>query len=298
MRFFSQSPGAVIPAFCQRTVLLVLSVALCGSLFLPAQPAQRERELSKSTLPTTEADGAETLRLFRAQRIVGDYAFDLSLRHYPRRAPAFETTGQLLGTWNAVAGGPRMRLRLADGREVLLQGGPQAEAWQREHKGDDWHELLPDAWFEPLAADMLYTPFDLLMPYVWWEEYRYLGRDRSRGRTTEVFLLYPPENLRRAWPRLGAVRMELDAQFNALVRVQLLGVQGEPWRRLQVVSFQQFEEQWLLKSVEAFDVESRAKTRLQIEAVALDLELEAALFVPGATATWPEEDRIAFQPLP
>jgi hypothetical protein len=128
------------------------------------------------------------------------------------------------------------------------------------------------------------APFDLQMSYLYWPEFVYEGVSKVRGRPADTFLLYPPEDARGAAGEFTAVRVYLDAQYEAPVQAEYLGADARPLKRVSVIDLKRLGEQWVVKSIDFRDEKSRDKTRFSLTAAAVGLDFSKALFTPGMLA--------------
>lgn len=257
---------------------------LCFSLpGLDAQPRGKRLLPRYVTIePPDQAEGRHILEEFRQLGLPGDYYLELVLEVLPRRGARSEVPGRLWGGRNRQ--GPVSRLVLAppgpEPEERLLTAGG-AGIWYWCGDSPDQVEPLPvERLLTPLAGTTA-TPFDLQMPFVHWPNFVFEGPTKLRGRTVHAFLLYPPDDFAEAHPRVGGVRIYLDLQFHALMQAVVLDAAEQPLRRMTVLDLKKVEEQWIVKTIDLRDEQTRDKTRLRFTAAALGLELSPPLFTPA-----------------
>jgi len=231
-----------------------------------------------------QAEGERILDEFRRAGIAGDYWLAFELRVLPRKDPERTLTGRMLGTRGM--DGPLTRLSLPAGGEEhrwLIQNGPNPAAWswQGAVTGGTAKELSPADSFEPIAGTDL-TVFDLQMPFLFWTDFVFEGIARARGRPAHSVLLYPPTDMAAARPELTGVRVFIDTQFQALLAAELLGPKGAPVKSITVLDLKKSGEQWIVKSIDVRNHQTRDKTRFTVLAVALGLALPAGVFDPAA----------------
>jgi len=267
---------------------------LAWGLALPAM-AQSTRELPPS-LPAgiDPAEGTARLAAFRQARLQGDFCLRFELVHIPRRGDESTYDGVAWGTWNAQGPLTRFQLRPAAANagdepdpekrdattwEWLVQNGPDPKIWVLAPGAKVASELPPGSWHAPLFPGLVYTPFDLLMPFIFWTKFEYDGPERVGGRVADAYVMLPPDGA-----EAGPVRVALNREFNALVRAEQLDAARQPGRELDVLSFQNVQGQWLPKSLDLLNVAGRDKDRFAVTAAALNLQLAPALFDPGQLA--------------
>jgi hypothetical protein len=227
-----------------------------------------------------QEDGARILRGFRSMGIAGDYFLEFRLRLMPRRGAEVKEGGRLWGTRNALGPIQRVELGQAGVKGLwLIQNGVEPVVWQS--KADGTANLIPnEKLFLPLLAGADLTPFDLQMPYLYWEDFVFEGVSRIRGRPAHTFLLYPPADYLATDSELVGVRVKLDTQFNALVQSELIGTDGRPYKTMSVLELKKAGEQWMVKTIDLRDERTRHKTRFEITGVALEQDFSPVIFSP------------------
>lgn len=237
-----------------------------------------------------QTEGAQVLAAFRNVGIHGAYWLKFELRVMPRKGDERVLNGEMFGTQGA--DGPLTRLAVDDPAKTggghrqlyLLHGGARPAAWTcdaGEH-GATPHALRTDDWLQSVQGTDL-TLFDLQMPFLRWTDFVYEGVANVRGRPAHAFLLYPPESFVAATAREtapSAVRVFLDTQFSALTQAEWLDADGKPLKTVTVLDLKKIGEQWLVKSIDLRNHQTRAKTRFAVTAAALDLALSAEAFEP------------------
>jgi hypothetical protein len=255
-----------------------------GGLTLPARAQNRYRP-PPSFLQTGKPDqeqGRQILQQFRRQGIKGDYYLEFELRVMPPRGDERVLRGALWGSRHAdgpvsrvsiqpaAAGAPELRL--------LVQGGPAPELWRWNGEAGAAAERLGVAdLFTPVAGTDL-TPFDLQMPFLYWNDFVYEGLVRVAGRPAHQFLFYPPPELAARHPELTGVRVYLDTQYVALVQAELIGDGGRPLKAVSLLDLKKFDDQWLVKAIDLRDETTRRKTRFTVTAAALNQQFGPEVF--------------------
>ncbi len=236
-----------------------------------------------------QAEGAQVLAGFRNVGIHGAYWLKFDLRVMPRKGDERVLSGEMFGVQGP--DGPLTRLAVDDlsnqgGSHLqlyLFKGGAAPEAWEWNYgqRGITPSKMDADQLLAPVHDTDL-TPFDLLMPFLQWKDFVYEGVANVRGRPAHTFLLYPPAplqlpaNLAGAAP--AAVRVFLDTQFSAMTQAEWVDGEGKPIKAVTVLDLKKVGEQWLVKSIDLRNHQTRAKTRFTVTAAALDLTLPGELF--------------------
>lgn len=265
----------------RRILLLILGLLVFSAPLLNAQPKGRPRPQFIDPEQLDPGEGARVLEQFRTARLAGDYAFQFDLRHMPRNAASTTYQGTMWGTWlpdgRAVT---RVRLDTPAGPLRLLQVGGQPGEFYRQVDDQPVSELTGEAKFQPLVGEMTYTPFELQMPFLFWMDYTYEGTEKVRGRPAHYFLLYPPDDFQLT--EVGAVRVIIDADFNALLRAEILDPEGKPLKTFRINSFKKADDQWIVKEIDLLDERTRDKTRFTVRAAHVGMNLPTDFFTQEA----------------
>jgi hypothetical protein len=269
----------------------VCSLAFFLALAAAGQSRIRPEPHYAFTGSTDQAEGRRILTEFRQLGLAGDYALDFSLRVMPRRGDERTVSGRLYGTRNDV--GPLTLVEFPAGtegaRRVLVQNGPQSGVWTVPADDADAVAVGAAQLFAPLAGTDL-TPFDLQMPFLFWEDCVFEGVVSVRGRPAHRFLAYPPAEIAAARPALAGVRFYLDTQFSALVQAEELGPDQAPVKTISVLDLKRTQNQWIVRTIDLRDEATRNKTRFCVNAAALNLNLPRIVFSPAHLPVPPELD--------
>ncbi|MCX7713319.1 MAG: outer membrane lipoprotein-sorting protein [Chthoniobacterales bacterium] len=94
------------------------------------------------------------------------------------------------------------------------------------------------------------TAIDLSLSYLYWPNPRYLGQENVRSRPAHLIELNPP-NQKSPY---GVVRVWIDQQSGALLRMEGYDWDANLVKRFEIISAQKIQGQWFLKNmrVEAF----------------------------------------------
>ncbi len=138
--------------------------------------------------------------------------------------------------------------------------------------------LTGDELSEPLFGTDI-TPFDLQLPYLYWNDFIYEGVTRYRGRPTEVFILYPPVDEKDLYPGITGVRLYLDSQFNAMMQAAILDEKLEVVKELNLLEIRKVQESWIAKTIDVRRANG-LKTRFRVDAASIDNLWDARLLLP------------------
>lgn len=228
-----------------------------------------------------QEEGKRALEVFRRAGIPGEYYLEFDLRIFPRRGEERDVPGRLWGGRNDGGAVTRVAFSLPSGgeRRLLLQNGEDARVWCLDTADAAPVTRLVDA-FEALVPGVELTAFDLLMPYIYWTDWKLERLTRVRSRPTHVFLFRPPAAWAAQHPDIRGVRAYLDTQFNVPVQTELLGAKDQVLRTLSLVDLVKVSDQYIPKSVDFRNEVTRDKVRFQVTAASLNRTLPAAVFDP------------------
>lgn len=234
-----------------------------------------------------QVEGRRIIEDFRQRSLPSDLYFQFEFRVLPRRGEGKTVAARLWIGRNEKGPIWRMELNPADPTaqlRLLVQNGPQSALWS-------WHPgaittvkpLGLEALFERLA-DTDFTAFDLQMPFLYWNDFVFEGVARIRGRPTHVFLMYPPAEITALYPQLTGVRVYLDTQFNVLVQAEQIGADNAVLKSITILDLKKVDEQWIFKSIDVRDEQTRNKTRFAVTHVAARMDFPPRLFEPAVLA--------------
>ena len=291
------NPNFLSPARRRALFLtLVAGVVVPVSLLWAQAPvSNRPTPVYVSGDKADQTEGRLALEEFRAAGVVGSYWLEFDLRVLPHKGAERTIRGQLFGQRSEH--GPLSRVSVDDAensRTWLIQSGSQPASWMQDRNQTEPRKLTAAESLTPISGTDL-TLFDLQMPFLYWDDFVYEGVAKVRSRPAYSFLLYPPADLAAARPDLGAVRVALDTQFHALVQAELLDSKGNPLKSITVLDLKKVGEQWLVKSIDLRNRTTRDKTRFEVTAAALNLNLPDTIFSPesfGVPASLPADVKV------
>lgn len=271
----------IAPASAWRAFFVLAFLACCPVTARAATAAATKLpDLAQVGLP--DAAGAlALLERFRSTGIAGDYYLEFELRALPRRGDERIYRGRLWGSRNDQGAISRVQLVDAVGgiHRWLLQNGPVSAVWKLT--GSQVTVLPERSLLAPLIPGVELSAFDLLMPYLYWTDFKLTRLDRVRGRPAHTFVFRPPAAFVQAHPEVAAVRAYLDTQFNVLMQAERLAANGAAFTTFSLGELKKIGEQWMLKSIDLRNETTRDKTRFVVTAAALGLEFSSELFAPA-----------------
>ncbi|WP_269540835.1 outer membrane lipoprotein-sorting protein [Cerasicoccus fimbriatus] len=283
-----------------RLALITLTLVFLAPLAWSQKPGERAHG-PKAVDPIDQEEGRKIIESFRNQRLRGDFIFTFQMVHQPARAKDVVYEGVLWGTWNEH--GPLDRVvvwpkgqRDTNSREFIVQGGADPHVWTLQDGKPV--EMSKEQQGEPFFPEMVYTPYDVVMPFAHWDLYEYVSSKRmARGRPAHFFVFYAPADVADLMPDLAAVELAIDASFNAPLSAKMLDTEGERLRTLDIGGFKEIDEQYIVKEIDLIDERSGDKTRFRVTGAALNLLLPESLFQPETLTKDPDISQVIFEPV-
>lgn len=234
-----------------------------------------------------QQEGARRLEAFRQQRLAGDYIFEFQLEHKPRRARTVRYQGIMWGSWNEQGAVTRFKIFASESGgvenrtlvELLVQNGPEPRAWMRRDPDASMELVAGEALFKPILPDLVYSVFDLQMPFIYWDNFIYEGPSLiGMSRVGQNFLMLPPQGSPSAAQGIHGVRVALDDTYNALWRVEIVNADESVRSRFAVESFKKVQQQYIVKKITLAEYPSKDRTSFEVMDASVGLKLDAALF--------------------
>ena len=278
----------------KRSVVCGLTVAglFCAYSQSDAQLRMGGERKSRFMERIDTEEGTKRLAAFRRQRLEGDFCFKFELAHKPRQGRTIPYAGIMWGSWNE--SGPITRLRVSSVHskdnetinssqevELIIQNGITPQAWILRNDGSDFELIEGEDLFEPIMPGLLYSPFDLQMPFLYWKDFTYEGPALvGATRIAQQFFMQSPASSASAQRGISGVRVGLDDTYNTLWRIEVMNADGEVSSRFAVESFKKIQQQYIVKRITLTDYSSRDRTTFEVKAAAVGISLNRNLFCP------------------
>jgi hypothetical protein len=272
-----------------------LALGLLGCVLVLPVSAQVNRESGDRNARLTELlepeEAAARLMQMRALRMEGDFRFEFVLEHLPRRDKKTIHAGTMWGSSNAQGSINRIRMSptLDNGAlysEFIVQSGLNASVWKRPSLEGSFKELTGAALFDPIIEGVLYTPFDLQMPFLYWNDFKYLAPTRALSRLAQEYEMYPPSGSIYEKRGITAVRIAIDDVYDALLEVEVIGAEGSVLTEFKVESLKKVDGTYIVNNIVLSDKLTRDRTRFSVEEAELGLSLDQeTYFDPSQTVT-------------
>lgn len=290
----------ISPAFfMSKNSLLRCAFALvfCFIVLSPSGSAKRRHGPSPLDTLGEEADqkvGWQILKQFRSLGIVGDYRFRFQLKVMPRREKTINFSGVMLGARGEEGPISRVDIALEEASigekgelvpaktiRLFLENGLFANAFELDSRVSPAVPTVisSDRYFEPIVGSD-FTVFDLLLPYMYWQEFYYEGRTDFRGRSSHVFWLYPPAEDELLKTKVSGVRVFIDGEFSSPMLVEIYDAEKTHVKTLTPVGLKKVDGQYFMNQIDVRNEITRDKTRFKVLDAAMGVELPISIFTP------------------
>lgn len=224
------------------------------------------------------AEGAtEVLNNFRNQRVLGDYAMRFILEKTDIKGTKTSLFGNMWGGRRDDSNVIRLDIpkqKTFSGLELLVYGGKDAKAWMIPGEGK-LETLDETKYSKPIVEEFVFTPFHILMPFIYWNDSTYTGGTKVKGRKVQIFELKPPKDYSAD---ISMVRIYLDDVYNALIKAEIFAKDGSMETELTVSTIKKIQEQWIAKKIDLIDSKRKDKLSFQVKQAALNLDIENSIF--------------------
>ncbi len=214
-------------------------------------------------------EGQARLESFRRLWIQEDYSFKFQLEYIPRRGKREKTFGTLWGASRPEGAITLIKLDDELEQELYLKNGVDASIAVRNKPEMKWAQASDADSVVEVARHLIVTPFDLLMPYVYWDEWSYEGVLKIRGRIAHTFLMKVPSGYSQLENPLKGVIIYLDEKFNALLKAEYVDASGKVVKSFRLLDLKKVQDVWIPKTFEIKDELSGNKTRFRVNSAAM-----------------------------
>lgn len=260
----------------------ILGACACIALFFvpifagaPNASAQIRRGFDK-VVPLTQSEAADMWNAFRRAKIAGSYAMRFTLTHSPRKGENIECDGEIFGTERGGKTLTRIRLKKAgdaDCADFILSNSPQSQKVWRKNADGKFEEIPESEWLKPLLDGTVFSPFDLLMPYINWTP-KYAGAGRI-GQAVHFFELETPKEFAAT---IDKVDIAITREFNSPAQTRVFAKGGA--KTVSLGSVKKVDGLWIMLELSARDEASRDKDKLRFRAAKFRADLPSSVFDP------------------
>ncbi len=250
-------------------VLIFLSVANAQSI---------KRPRFDSGVDLSQEAASERWHNFISSGLGGDYCMLFEIKHRPRRGEEIKYIGSMFGAQRGNVVFTRISVAPAshpkDLSVFILKNSPtSAEVWK--FNSGKFEKLSKEDWFKPMLNGLIYSPFDLLMPYKFWSP-KYVGAERV-GQAVHSYDLTSADFPART------IRVSLTRDFNAPAQIQVFDG-SENTRTARLGSVKRVDGLWIMREASVKDEVSKDKDILKFTHAKLNLRLNISIFSPDSKA--------------
>ena len=286
-----------------KRVIRVINTFLFSDIFfvclvLSGFCIQQTRLVGKNVFPArgfakvlTEEEASDRLQKYRSfvardlntTSFHDAYAFRFRMRHMPRRGNEFSRTGTVYGP-SLGHGLSRIDLDSTDAQikiqKFLLHNGAKPSAWLLSSSMENSREVGSYELFQPMFDGMNQSPFDFLMPFVFWDA-NYIKSGRVAGRPSHIYSFLPPPWVKEIRSDMTEIIMALDNSYEAPLRIETFSKSNVPTQTFILNSMKKISDHWIVKSLDCKNRKDRSNTRFEVISAALNLDLDLSFFSPG-----------------
>ncbi len=262
--------------------LKIAFFAFVLALFAASVPAGAQQFSSGNFKKISQEEGAAVLKEFREFRVPGDYCMEFEIVHKPRKiAEEIVFSGTIFGTWKDDGARILLEIRQKNAspettKKFILQNGKNPELWTL---GNDGNAVkIDEKSTSPFLENLIFTPFDLQTPFLFWENFAYESTKRSRGRVAYFFKMFPPENFEN--PDISYVKIALDRVYHVLLSVEIFGRGNEKLKNFSVSGVKKIQGVYTFRELELRDERSRDRETLVVKRAAMNLRFSPEVFSP------------------
>lgn len=229
---------------------------------------------------SSEKAAKEDLQRFRDMKL-GDTCLRFTITHVPRKSDKEVVHKGVVWTTH-YGDGPVFRMELTPAESgktlrLILKGGPSPALWLNDGKGQPTVSSN-----KPFLPGLIFTPFELQTPFVYWQDARYLQTQRFRGRPVLVYQMNPPPHFKTAHPDVGFVRISLDRQFGVIMQTVVYDTEEKEVRKYEAETFTEVNGIYIPEELRVLDVATRDKDVFRVNQAAVRLKHDMALFTPDS----------------
>jgi len=258
--------------------------AAIALIFVSESAAQPRRGYDK-VVELSPDEAAQMWGAFKNSSIAGDYAMSFTLTHSPKRGEDVLYEGEIFGARRGEETLTRLRIRKSGGEkfsDFLISHSPSGGSVAKA-EGGKFAAVPKSDWFKPLVDGLIYSPFDLMMPYKNWR-WRYAGGGRI-GQAVYFFDLYPPADMAE---QIGKVRMAITREFNSPAQTEIFSPGGARLKTVSLGSVKKIDGLWIVRETSARDDATRDKDKLVFRAAAVRTVLDSKIFSDPSAPALPE----------
>lgn len=266
--------------------------ALAALIFVLETSAAPRSGVDSNIVRTLSTEEASIMwNEFSRSGIARDYCMEFTLSHRPRKGEESMAFGEIYGS-KTPDGFDLTRLRIFERdsasnspkclADYILVNDPRNQQVYKSENGV-FKPVAKNEWGKPLVAGFILSPFDLMMPYKFWQ-HSYDGAGRI-GQAVHFFKLSPNSSEQAA----AAVRLALSREFSSPVQAQILDANSRPLKTLSLSSVKKIDSLWIMREASLRDESSRDKDILKFISVNFKAANPKRIFDPNSQTVAPQK---------
>jgi hypothetical protein len=222
----------------------------------------------------------EDFQRFREMRL-SNTCLRFTITHMPRKGDKEVVHKGVV--WTTFYGdGPIFRMELAPANSgkplrLILKGGPSPALWLNDGKGQPAISSN-----KALLPGLIFTPFELQTPFVYWKDTKYETTQSFRGRPVLAFRINPPGHFKTSHPDVGFVRIKLDRQFGVIMQTVVYNAAEKEVRKYEAETFTEVKGIYIPEELRVFDLATRDKDVFRVNQAAVQLKHDLGIFSPDS----------------
>lgn len=129
---------------------------------------------------------------------------------------------------------------------------------------------------KPFLEGDLYTPNDILLPFLRDTSIEYCGPKKICGRMTQQFLVHIPSHMINN--EVMFAKISIDSAFLQALQIDYLDHNKNLIRRQRIASLQKTDNGWLPKTIEILDIKKHTRSKVTILDLNLNINLDQCYF--------------------
>jgi hypothetical protein len=148
--------------------------------------------------------------------------------------------------------------------DYIFFSGEKSSAWKLNEETSTFDSLSHEEMNESIVDSILFRPVDILMPYLRWDHYEYLGPSRmSLNSIVQKFSFTKSEAGLMSVGVADQVELSIDSKFRAIRKISYLK-DSTIEKELSVAGFKKIKDAWFVSRLNFKDVDSKETTVLKI----------------------------------
>lgn len=170
--------------------------------------------------------------------------------------------------------------------DYVFYSGKKSNVWKLNEETSTFDLLSHQQMNESIIDSILFRPIDILMPYLQWNHYEYLGPSRmSLNSIVQKFSFTKSEEDLLPIEGTDQVELSIDSKFNAIRKISYLK-DNTVEKELSVAGFKKVKNVWFVSRLNFKDLDSKESTVMKVSnSIEGSEELDFQFFNPALPNT-------------